>query len=244
MHRYISLIVITMVIIFLSGCAKSYRATPMPFKTPAAYNNVVSIGGAQVAAKAFADPVEAKKAFGFDVRGAGMLPVQIVFDNQGAHSLEINGQQTFLEDEKGNLWPILSSKIAHERATKYAQTKQIIKEGAAKSLWGAAAGSVIGAAIGIITDENVGAAAGKGAAAGAAAGAVLGGLGGSMKDDARRSIISDLREKSMQNKAVPPKSISYGFLFFPGEAPSAKRLRLQLIETDTKDVHVVLFDLQ
>ena len=91
MHRHISFIGIAMAIIFLSGCAKSYKATPMPFKTPAAYNNAVHIGGAQVAAKAFAEAAEAKKAFGFDVRGAGMLPVQIVFDNQGGHSLEING---------------------------------------------------------------------------------------------------------------------------------------------------------
>ena len=236
--------IITVFIIFSAGCSTSYKATPMPFKTPAAYNNALSIGGAQVAAKAYAGAAEAKEAFGFDVRGAGMLPVQIIFDNQGPHSLEINGQQTFLEDEKGNLWPILSNKIAHERATKYAQTKQILKEGASKGLWGAAAGSVIGAAIGIITDENVGAAAGKGAVAGAAAGAVLGGLGGSLKDDARRSIISDLQDKSLQNKAVQPKSIAYGFLFFPGEAPSAKLLRLQLIEKDTNYVHVLMFDLK
>lgn len=243
MHKYISLIIITIVSVVAAGCSTSYKATPMPFKTPAAYNNAVSIAGAQVAAKAYADAAEAKEAFGFDVRGAGLLPVQIVFDNQGSHSFEINGQQTFLEDEKGNLWPILSSKIAHERATKHAQTKQILSEGASKSLWGAAAGSVIGAAIGIITDENVGSAAGKGAAAGAAAGAVLGGLGGSMKDDARRSIISDMRQKSMQNKVVQPKSIAHGFLFFPGEALTAKRLRLQFIEKDTNKVHIIMLNL-
>lgn len=240
MYRYLSLII---AIIFSAGCSPTYKATPVSFKTPSSYLNAVNIAGAQVAAKAYSDAAEAKKAFGFDVRGAGMLPVQVVFDNQGPHSLEINSQQTFLEDNQGNLWPILSSKLAQERATKYAKTKQILKGGASKSLWGAAAGSVIGAAVGIVTDENVGSSTGKGAAVGAAAGAVLGGLGGYASDDIRRSIISDLRQKSLQNKAVKPKSIAHGFLFFPGEAPSAKRLRLQLIEKDTNNVHVIILNL-
>jgi hypothetical protein len=35
--------------------------------------------------------------------------------------------------------------------------------------------------------------------------------------------------------------LAYGFLFFPGEASTAKQLRLQLMETDTGNVHVVMF---
>jgi len=239
MKRYISLLFLTMVIIFLSGCSTSYKVKPLPFKSPAALGNVVSIAGAEVAARAFVDNAETREAFGFDIHGAGMLPIQIVFDNHGPHSLEINAQQTFLEDEKGNLWPILSKEIAYERATKYAKTKKIFKEGAYNGFLGAATGSIIGAAIGIVSGENVASAAGKGAALGAAAGATMGGVAGASSDDARRSIIDDLREKSLQNTAVTPKSLAHGFLFFPGEAKSAKQLRLQLIESDTGMVHVL-----
>jgi hypothetical protein len=45
--------------------------------------------------------------------------------------------------------------------------------------------------------------------------------------------------KTLHNKPVDPRSLSFGFLFFPGEAPSAKELRLQLKETDTGEVHLL-----
>ncbi len=243
MRRKNRMIIAVILLLIATACATSYKARPLPFRLPGSYENAVEVGGALVAAQAYADPNKAKEAFGFDVRGAGMLPVQVVFDNQGQYSLRIIPQQTFLEDEGGNLWPILAEQIAYERATKYAQTKQIFKEGAYGGFLGATAGAIIGAAIGIVAGENVAVAAGKGATVGAATGATLGGIKGYTSDEARRAIISDLNQKSMENKAVNSKSIAYGFLFFPGEAPSAKQLRMQLIEVETGKVHVLKFNL-
>ena len=242
MEKGMRIPLVLMALVFSIACSTSYKAKPLPFKKPATYPNVTRVAGAMVAAQAFADPKEAKEAFGFDIRGAGMLPIQVVFDNQGPHSLDINAPQTFLEDEKGNLWPLLDQETAYERAAKYAQTKQIFKEGAYHGFLGAAAGAVIGAAIGIVAGENVAESAAKGVAAGAAAGATLGGAGGYLSDDARQKVINDLRRKSLQNKAVDPKSLTFGFLFFPGEAPSAKQLRLQLIEEETGAIHVLQLD--
>jgi hypothetical protein len=225
------------------GCSTAYQAKPLPFKAPSAYANAQQVEGATVAAEAFVDPKKAEEAFGFDVRAAGFLPVQVVFDNLGTHPLEIVGGQSFLEDAQGNLWPILDRNTAYERATKYSQTKEVFKEGAYHGFLGATAGALIGAAVGIVTGENVAVAAGKGAAVGAATGATLGGAKGYLSDDARRTITDDLRQKSLQNKPVEPHSIAYGFLFFPGEATSAKQLRLQVRETDTGVVQVVTFNL-
>ena len=163
MKRYIYILIYSIVITLLTACSSSYKAKPLPFRTPASFDNVAKIGGAEIAAKAFVDQKETKEAFGFDILGAGMLPVQVVFDNQGLHSLEIVGHQTFLEDQKGNLWPILSSKTAYERASKYAKTKEIFKEGAYTGFLGAAAGSIIGAAIGVVSGDNIAEAVGKGA---------------------------------------------------------------------------------
>lgn len=222
-----------------AGCATSYQAKPLPLKAPSSFPNMVNVAGSQIAAEAFTDPKETKETFGFDILGAGMLPIEVVFDNRGTHPLEIVDHQTFLEDTKGNLWPILSNKIAYERATKYAETKKIFKEGAYTGFLGAAAGTLIGGAIGIVSGSNVGEAAGKGAAVGAAAGATLGGAKAYASNDARREIISDLRAKSLENKPVEPKDLAYGFLFFPGEAKTAKSLRLQIRETDTGKVHVL-----
>jgi hypothetical protein len=168
-----------------------------------------------------------------------MLPVQLVFENNGQDRLEIDTSQTFLEDQEGNLWPLLSQDMAHERATKYAQTKAIAKEGAYKGFLGAAAGTIIGAAVGIVAGGDVGEALGKGAAVGAAAGATLGGAEGYASGDARRKIISDLRSKSLQNKAIEAETLAHGILFFPGEAQSAKLLRLKLVSPDSGASHLI-----
>jgi hypothetical protein len=233
MRRLNLVVTISIVLVLLVGCARTYKRKPLPFKTPIAYENATQVAGAVVGAEAFVDRHQAGEAFGFDVRGAGMLPVQIVFDNQGPGALEIDVAQTFLEDAEGNLWPILTRDLAYERATKYSKTEEIVKEGAYGGLLGAATGAVIGAAVGIVSGSNVGEAAGKGAAAGAAAGATLGGVKGYMSEEARYEIIDDLHEKSLENRPVEPASLAYGFLFFPGEAPSVKRLRLKVIEVDT-----------
>ncbi|MBU1052204.1 MAG: hypothetical protein KKC46_00050 [Proteobacteria bacterium] len=240
MKRYSSYILMLLlsIVLLIAGCS-TYKIKPLPFKSPTSLNNAVNIAGADIAARAFTDPKETKDIFGFDIHGAGMLPIQVVFDNQGSHALEVVGNQTFLEDKNGNLWPILSKDIAYERATKYAKTKEVFKEGAYKGLLGAAAGAVIGAAIGIVSGENVASAAGKGAAVGAAAGATIGGAIGYGSDNAIKSITNDLREKSLQNNAVLPKNLAHGILFFPGEALSAKQLRLQIKETDTGVLHVI-----
>lgn len=240
MKKYTLYFIISCFILF-AGCA-TYTAKPLPFKTPAAMKNAVNVEGADIAARAFTDPNETKETFGFDILGAGMLPVQVVFDNQSSHSFEVVGNQTFLEDKSGNLWPVLGKEIAYERATRYAKTKEIFKEGAYKGFLGAAAGAIIGTAIGIVSGENVASAAGKGAAVGAAAGATIGGITGYGSDNAIKSITNDLREKSLQSNAVMPKSLAHGILFFPGEAGSAKQLRLQLREKDSGKIHVIKLD--
>lgn len=218
------------------GCSTAYKAQPLPFKAPAAYGNMVEANGIQVGAQAFADTEIARKAFGFDIRGAGMLPVQMVFDNQGMKSVTINPGQTFLEDRQGNLWPVLTDKFAYERATQYAQTQQIFKEGAYKGFLGAAAGTIIGAAIGIVSGDDVGRTTAEGAVIGAAAGSVLGGASGYASNDARAAIIRDLEDKSLENQAIEPGNLAHGIIFFPGEAKSARQLRLQLRESESGKV--------
>ena len=239
MKRKKGVLIVAALLFFVAACATTYKARPVPFKSPSSYPNATEVAGATVASQAYADPKKAEEAFGFNIRGAGMLPVQVVFDNQGPHPLKINPGQTFLEDEVGNLWPILTDQLAYERATKYAQTKQIFKESAYAGFLGGAAGAIVGAAIGIVSGTNVAAAAGQGAAVGAAGGAVLGGIKGYTSDDANRAIMTDLNQKRLENRQIYSKMLAYGFLFFPGEAPSAKQLRLQLTEVDTGKLHVL-----
>lgn len=97
------ILLLAAIILAGTACATSYKAKPLPFRAPASYPNAIEVGGATVAAQAYADPQKAEEAFGFNIRGAGMLPVQVIFDNQGDHSLKIVPEQTFLQDEAGNL---------------------------------------------------------------------------------------------------------------------------------------------
>lgn len=234
-----NILVIIITLAYVTACSTSYKAKPLSFRSPDSYPNAQTVAGTIVAAKAYVERNESSEAFGFDVRGAGMLPVQVVFDNQGSGHLEINASQTFLEDADGNLWPVLPSNIAYERATKYAKTKEIFKEGAYQGFLGAVAGALIGAAVGIVSGGSVAESTGKGAVIGAAGGATLGGAKGYSSDEARRNIIGDLNQKSLQNRIIRPGELAYGFVFFPGEAQSAKLLRLQLKERDRGSSYVI-----
>jgi len=79
------ILIVTVFLFLVAGCATTYKAKPLPFKSPTAYRNTTEVAGALVGAEAYADPKYAEEAFGFNIRGAGMLPVQVVFDNRGSH---------------------------------------------------------------------------------------------------------------------------------------------------------------
>ena len=227
------------------GCASQYKAQPVSFKLPTSYANMQDVAGIEVAAEAYADEKKAKHAFGFDARGAGLLPVQVVFDHRGDKAVKIEPSQSFLEDSEGNLWPVLEERFAYERVTRFSDTHEIFREGAYRGALGAVAGAVVGAAVGVVTGD-FGEAVGTGAAVGAGAGAVLGGVKGGTTDaeDARQHVMEDFDAKSLQNRAIAPGQIAYGYLFFPGEAPSARNLRLQLVEDGTKKLYTMTFPLE
>ncbi len=226
----------------LSACT-SYKSQEVSFKPPTAYGNMQMVADAQVAAQSYADSVAAKQAFGFDIRSAGLLPVQVIIDNGWRSALDIVPEQTFLIDAEGNLWSLLDSRTAYQRVEKSSEYARIAKGSGKGSLLGGAGGAVIGAAIGILTGENVASATLKGAAVGAAGGAVVGGAQANTSGDASRQIGRDLATKQLVNQAVQPGSLANGFLFFPGEAPSAAQLRLQVRETQSGIVHKVMIPL-
>ncbi len=238
------LVVLWTILLFLLGGCTSHKRQVVPFKMPAAYANVTEVAGSTMAARAYVDPKEAEEAFGWDIRGAGLLPVQVVFDNLSDHSLEIEPSQTFLIDGENNVWPILDSSLAYDRVMEKTEMSRIGKGAAKPALLSGAAGALIGAAIGIVTGENVGESAGKGAALGAAVGATLGGAkAAAFEEDARAEVSKDLMEKSLENRAVLPHSIAHGFIFFPGESKGATELRLHLRAVESGDLHAVRFAL-
>lgn len=232
------------VLIIIAGCTP-YARQVVPFQTPQSSPNAVYVDGAVIAARSFIDAGEAKSAFGFDIRAAGILPVQVAFDNKSNHPLMIIADQTFLIDADGNVWPILEQNLAYDRLSRQTEWSRVAPEAAKRGVLFGAAGAVIGAAIGIVTGTNVAAAAGKGAAVGAATGVVSGGGQAALDpSNVQSQIREDLRTRSLQYRAVKPGELAHGFIFYPGEAKSAKMLRLQIKETDTGRVSTFNMKLQ
>lgn len=226
------------IFVFAGGCT-TYKRQPVSFKMPSAYPNATKVAGATVAARVYNDPKEAKEAFGFDIQGAGLYPVQVIFDNLSNHSLQVEPSQTFLIDGD-EMWPIIDSSLAYDRMTKKSDLSRIGKAGAKTGILTGAAGALLGAAIGIVSGQNVLTTAGKGAALGGAIGATAGGAHAATSDpDAQTEIAEDLREKSLENRAISPRSIAHGFIFFPGEVKGADELRLQLRVIETGDIFTI-----
>ena len=222
----------------LCSCV-SYKSQELSFQPPEAYTHSDVIAGATVAAQGYTDKKEAKNAFGFDIIKAGVLPVQVIINNKSNRSLEIVPEQTFLIDNAGKYWPVLSKEKAYSRLEKSSEYNRIAKGAGKRSVLGAAGGAIVGSAIGILSGENVLSSAGKGAAVGAAGGAIFGGAEEIGSDEAEQKIRTDLTQKKLENKTIKPQILAAGFLFFPAEATTAAKLRLQLKDTENGDVHTV-----
>lgn len=243
-HGKALLLIAQFVVMMIMACSP-YERQIVPFQTPQSSPNAVHVDGAVIAAKSYINADEAKAGFGFDIRSAGILPVQVVFDNKSNHPLMIIAEQTFLIDADSNVWPILEQSLAYDRLSKHTELGRVIPEGAKRGLLFGAAGAMIGAAIGIVTGTNVAAAAGKGAAVGAVAGAVSGGAQAAMDpSDVRAKIKEDLQTRTLQYRAVKPGELAHGFIFYPGEAKTAKVLRLQIKQTDTGKISTFNMKLQ
>lgn len=229
----------------LSGCA-SYKTQYASFRPPEQYLYHVETDGVKIGAEAYADKDAADNAFGFDIKGAGgLLPVQLVLDNKSRQSIEIVSSQTFLVDDKGGYWNIIPTNVAIDRLEKSTQLAAFFGSDTAKgALLGAAAGTILAAAIGIVAGHDIGSTIGKGAVIGGAGGAIIGGAKGGTSPERPYRITEDIRQKGLEGKAIPAGYLANGFLFFPGEAESAKELRLQIREKETGTIRLVTLRLK
>jgi hypothetical protein len=212
----------------LSACA-TYESRSVSFRPPQDYANYQDAFGLMVGAESFADAKMAEEAFGFDIRGTGLLPVQVVIDNNSGQDVEVVSGQTFLVDGTNRYWKILTTREAVERVQKATEGGAIVGGAGKGAVLGASAGALLGLAIGVVSGQDVGTAVVKGGVLGGAGGAVIGGANKAGDDRQREiKIADDVREKGVEGKIMPAEALASGFIFFPGEAPSAKELRLQV----------------
>lgn len=221
-------ICLLIILAHLSGCA-TYESKSVSFRPPQDYANYQDTSGLRVGAESFADPKQAEGAFGFDIRSAGLLPIQVVIDNKSGQGVEVVAGQTFLIDDTNRYWKILTNAEAADRVQKATDTGAIASGAGKGAAFGAAAGAILGLAIGIVSGRDVGSSVVKGGVLGGAGGAVIGGANKAGDDRQREYKISDdVREKGVEGKIMQSDSLASGFIFFPGEASSASELRLQV----------------
>lgn len=223
----------------LASCT-AHQSQYVSFRPPEAYANKQVVAGIVVGGEAYAESGAAEEAFGFDIKNAGLLPVQLVLNNGSGRAVKIVTAQTFLVDREGRYWQVVPNNVAVDRVDKSTELASFFGSGAGKgALLGAAGGAILGAALGIVSGSNVGESMGKGAALGGAGGAVIGGAKEGTSSERSNRIVDDIRDKGLEGKMIPEDYLANGFLFFPGEATSAKALKLQFIEIDTGKVHSV-----
>jgi len=213
-------------------CCTPYGERIAPVPLPSSRGNHIDVQGAQMAAQPYVDPKEAEAAFGFDIRGAGLLPVRIALDNQSGAVVRINPEQTFLIDQEGQAWPVLTQDQAYNRINRAIEFQEIGRGAGKSALLIGAAGAVTGFALGVLLGEGVGKTTLQGMEVGAPVGAFFGGTDTVNALETR--IRQDLLAKTLRNRRVQPGELAYGVLFFPGreEARSAGSLRLG-IELDS-----------
>lgn len=234
------LISVLLLCVFTLVSCTAHKSQYVSFRPPEAYANNQVIAGIAIGGEAYAESGAAEEAFGFDIKGAGLLPVQLVLNNGSGRAVKIVTAQTFLVDKDGRYWQVVPNTVAMDRLDKSTQLAAFFGRGAGQgALIGAAGGAILGAALGIVSGSNVGEAAGKGAALGGAGGAVIGGAKEGTSSERSNRIIDDVRAKGLEGKMIPENYLANGFIFFPGEAASAKALKLQLIEVDTGKIHTL-----
>lgn len=219
----------------VAGCT-SYKSQYVPFRPPEAYANKQDVGGVSIGAEGYLSADAAAEAFGFDIKATGLIPFQLVLNNKSGNTIQIVTDQTFMLDAEGNYWQVVPNQVAVNRIEKSTQLAALGKGAGVGALWGAAGGAILGAAIGIASGQNVGQAAGAGAAIGGASGAILGTGKEAVSTDRPTQILNDIRAKGLESKTIPQDHLANGFLFFPGEAKTAKTLKLQFKELESGKV--------
>ena len=222
----VGLLLLGLAVLGLTACAYNDRVAPVPLPERSA-NMVVVGGGLKIAARAFVNGAEAKEFFGFDIRQAGLLPVQVTLQNDSGQTVELKPEQTFLVDQRQNAWPVNTLERTYQRTKGYTEVGETMAGTGKPAFLLGAAGAVVGLAVAIVSGENVGRSMGQGAVIGGAAGALMG--GGEAYNSSGEKIKEDLKEKSLKNKAIIPGQLAYGIIFFPGlagEAEGASELRL------------------
>ncbi|MDR1545236.1 MAG: hypothetical protein LBU12_00665 [Deltaproteobacteria bacterium] len=212
--------------VVVAACAPRYEFKPVPVRPMEGYPSRVDRPEARFGALAFYDSKELVKVFGFDLRSAGVVPVQLMIENLLADA-PLLLMAAHLLDDQGQLWEVLPSDVVYQRINEHTSGGLAGHQGVRRTLLWGLAGAVAGAAVGVVAGSNVGEAAGKGAAVGGALGATTAIVGSELSSDNADEIQRDFSSRSLDHAAVSPGQTTYGLLYFPAEASRPVKLTIR-----------------
>jgi hypothetical protein len=177
---------------------------------------------------AFSEPGQLKNIFGFDLKKAGVVPVQLRIENQ-SESSSLIVVEALVTGEDGQSWEVLPSTVVYDRIDKYTGGGLSGEQGVRRTLLWGLAGGIVGAAVGAVSGVNVAEAAGKGAAVGGALGAATSIMSPSLdNDDNMIDIQRDFSGRSLDHATIPAGATANGLLYFPAESGRPVHLSLTL----------------
>jgi hypothetical protein len=212
-----------------AACAPRYEFKPIPVRPLEGYQNRAELPEGAVGALAFWDSSRLKSVFGFDLKKAGIIPVQLRIENRSADT-PLVVVEALVTGEDGQSWEVLPSNVVFERVDKYTGGGLSGEQGVRRTLLWGLAGGLVGAAVGAVTGVNVGEAAGKGAAIGGALGAATSIMSPAMadSDETAMDIQRDFSGRSLDHATIPAGRTANGLLYFPAECGRPVHLALTL----------------
>jgi hypothetical protein len=210
----------------VASCGPRYEYRAVPVRPLSGYPGQAHVANASVGAVAFYSSQDLNALFGFDLKKAGVVPVQVMVQNSGPDSVTIL-EGSRIEDAKGLVWDVLPSDVVYNRINDYTSGSLDGEKGVKRTVTWGLAGAIIGAAVGVASGTNVGEAAGKGAAIGAGAGASSAVLGmGTDSSNTSGDVVRDFSSRSIDHRTVSAGAEASGFLYFPAESAQPRRLTL------------------
>jgi hypothetical protein len=199
------------------SCAPRYEYKPVPLRPMSGYPSQSSFQEGKIGVKLFYDDAEIKKIFGFNLKNAGVIPVQLLVENHLQEG-SITILQATLTDSNNNVWEVLPADVVYQRLEEHTSGGSSLGHSARRTFLWSLAGGVLGAAVGVVSGTNVGTAAGKGAAVGAAIG-VATSIGEQSLDNKKDdNLEKDFSERSFEHATIEPSQSAHGLLYFPSEA--------------------------
>ncbi|MDR1037777.1 MAG: hypothetical protein LBT40_14815 [Deltaproteobacteria bacterium] len=209
----------------LASCAPRYEYRAIPVRPISGYPGQAQVGGALIGAVAFYSAEELTQLFGFDLKKAGVVPVQVMVHNTSSSPI------TFLDGARitavdGKIWEVLPSDVVYRNINDYTAGSLDGEKGVRRTLMWGLAGAMLGAAVGVASGTNVGEAAGTGAVIGGAAGAASSVVGAGTTTDTSQDVIRDFSSRSLEHRTIAPGEEASGFLYFPAQSAQPSGLSM------------------